>query len=89
LSILKPNNIHDVNMILPLFDQVRKVRELQNQYLVADLGYLGADSQKKALHENDMAVIMEFKSNTKLPEVVDSHGHPECEMGARPYTGWF
>ncbi|RIV16617.1 hypothetical protein D2Q93_16850 [Alicyclobacillaceae bacterium I2511] len=83
LSILKPNNIHDVNLMLPLIEQVRKVEELRTKYLAADLGYLDADDQKTAFHDHDMTVVTGFKSNTVLPEACDTLGRPECEQGHR------
>lgn len=83
MSILKPNNIHDVNIMLPLIKEVRKVGELHTQYLVADLGYLDAEGQKKGFHEYDMTVVTGFKSNTALPEPCDALGRPECEQGHR------
>jgi transposase len=83
MSIIKPNNIHDVNIMLPLIEEVRKIRELHVQYLVADLGYLDAEDQKNAFHEHDMAVVTGFKSNTVLPESCDTRGRPECEQGYR------
>jgi hypothetical protein len=83
MSILKPNNVHDVNMMLPLIEKVRKVGELHTQYVDADLGYLDGDDQKTAFHEHEIAVVTGFKSNTMLPESCDTSGRPECEQGHR------
>lgn len=80
-SILLPNDTADIKVMLPLIEMMKKIEGLQVDYLVADLGYFDAEDQKEALLKHDVAVVTEFKANTKIPEHCSSKGKPECEQG--------
>ena len=69
--------------MLPLIQELRKIHELQTEYLIADLGYLDAEDQKSAFHDHDMAVVTGCKKNTTVPESCEAAGRPECEQGLR------
>jgi hypothetical protein len=97
-SIILPNETADIKVMLPLIEMMKKIEGLKVDYLVADLGYFDADDQKKALLKHDVAVVTEFKSNTKIPEHCSPEGKPECEQGHElvfdgfdkdTYTAWF
>ncbi|GMA59689.1 transposase (plasmid) [Alicyclobacillus fastidiosus] len=83
LSILKPANVGDIRVMLPLIEKLRQINEMRTQYLVADMGYIDADDQKEAYHKHSMAVVTGFRSGMVMPEECNEHGQPECEQGER------
>lgn len=97
-SIVLPNDKADINVMLPLVEMIKKIEGLKVEYLVADLGYFDAEDQKEALLKHGVAVVTEFKTNTKIPEHCSSEGKPECEQGHAlvfdgfdkdTHTAWF
>lgn len=80
-SIVLPNNTADVKMMLPLIEMMKEIEGFQTEYLVADLGYFDANSQKEALLKHDVAVVTEVKKNTLVPDSCSPEGKPECEQG--------
>lgn len=80
-SIILPNDTADVKVMLPLIEIMKKIEELNVDYLVADLGYFDADDQKEALLKHNVAIVTEFKTNTIIPEHCSPEGKPECEQG--------
>ncbi|MCD8500558.1 MAG: transposase [Bacillaceae bacterium] len=98
LSMILPPDTSDVNVLLPLLEKIKQVDDLKLEYLSADLGYFSANHQEAALVDHDIAVVTNFKKNTKIPEACSLEGKPECEAGhtltwdgfdKETYTSWF
>ena len=98
LSMILPNDTHDIHVLIPLIQKLKQMKDLQIEYLVADLGYFSADDQYEALVDYDVAVVTELKQNTVIPEHCSPEGKPECSEGypliwdgfdRETYTSWF
>lgn len=98
LSIILPNDTADIKVLLPLVEKLKKIPNINTEYLVADLGYFFAEDQHTALVEHDVTVVTTLKKNTLLPEHCSSKGKPECSQGhpllwdgfdKDTYTSWF
>lgn len=81
LSIVLPPDTSDVNVLLPLLEKLNQVGDLDVDYLAADLGYFSAEHQEASLITHDVAVVTDFKQNTRIPETCSSEGKPECKAG--------
>lgn len=80
LSLAAPAHQHDEHFLLPLLHLANMIG-LDVEYLVGDLAYIDTKRKEVAKEKYRVVVHTDKKKNTKLPELANDTGSPECILG--------